>query len=822
MRVTHGTAASTPSRTVRLLRAALAGALIAGGVVTTAVLTGAGTGQALATPGTPGTPQEPTVIYVEDFENDMGNTLVLLPAYTGASGMTYTADIGWLSNCNGIILSANTPGPGNCATGVSYNQLRDLVRALGTLPGGPVNPSDNHAVAAYTEGNPGGGSVEFQTEAPIDLPSANGRFLTFSVDAAARNCYASGPQYQFALTTEAGSTPVGGVINPCVGAVADPLGTYTSNGSVLLSGSSFGITMTNANGGGVGNDAAFDNIRVLDATPQLDKSFAPASVLQGGISTLTLTITNTSELAKKDGWGFSDVLPAGLTVAGAAATTCGVGTVVTAASGSGTVTVASGVLGVGVASCTVTVPVTSPSAATYTNGPGNVTGTGLNPPANATVQFTPVVDLAATKTASPNPYVPGAALTYTMIVSNAGPSAAVGASVADPLPADLAGAGFTWTCTASAGSTCTASGSGDIADTVTVAADGTLTYTVTGTAPSNLTGALTNVVTVTPPAGTTDAGCDPSCGQTITTPPSLHTALTVNKSASPAPYVPGAALTYTVTVANGGPSDAVGVAVSDPLPAELAGAGFIWTCAPSAGSSCAASGAGDITDTVNIVANGTAVYTVTGTVPAGVQGTLANTATVTPPDGVVDAGCEPDCSSSIATPAEPHTALSITKTADPDKYLPGKTLTYTITVSNAGPSDAIGASVSDPLPDALAGAGFTWTCAADAGSSCAASGSADIADTVTVLVGASVAYTVTGVVPAATTGDVVNIATVTAPPGAVDANCPSGCSVSVTTSSGAVALAATGVPAAGLTGAGLLLLFGGLLLMLAGLRRRGH
>ena len=45
----------------------------------------------------------------------------------------------------------------------------------------------------------------------------------------------------------------------------------------------------------------------------------------------------------------------------------------------------------------------------------------------------------------------------------------------DVQPPELDGAGFTWTCAASALSSCTASGTGDIDDTVTVVADGTLT-----------------------------------------------------------------------------------------------------------------------------------------------------------------------------------------------------------------------------------------------------------------------------------------------------------------------------------------------------------
>jgi hypothetical protein len=55
----------------------------------------------------------------------------------------------------------------------------------------------------------------------------------------------------------------------------------------------------NVNGGGGGNDHGFDNITILDVTPQLDKSFSPSVVGVGQPSTLTFTVTNTDELASK-------------------------------------------------------------------------------------------------------------------------------------------------------------------------------------------------------------------------------------------------------------------------------------------------------------------------------------------------------------------------------------------------------------------------------------------------------------------------------------------------------------------------------------------
>ncbi len=309
------------------------------------------------------------------------------------------------------------------------------------------------------------------------------------------------------------------------------------------------------------------------------------------------------------------------------------------------------------------------------------------------------VNLHVTKSETPDPYVPGKPLTYTVKVTNSGPGSVEGVTVSDPLPAALTTGGFKWTCAPSAGSSCTPSGSGGINDTkAAVAVGGTLTYTLTGTVPLATSGAVVNTATVTPPAGTEDPECTPSCTATAEDPTGPIN-LAVSKSAQPNPYVPGQPLTYTVTVTNAGPGSASSVAVSDPLPAGLEGAGFTWTCKASAGSGCTASGTGSINDPeVNIAAGGTLTYTVTGVVPASTSGTLMNTATVTPPAGSQDPGCTPSCSASAEDQNVPEAAVGIAKSASPATAVPGTNETYTLVVTNHGPDAASGVVVSDPVP----------------------------------------------------------------------------------------------------------------------------
>jgi uncharacterized repeat protein (TIGR01451 family) len=104
--------------------------------------------------------------------------------------------------------------------------------------------------------------------------------------------------------------------------------------------------------------------------------------------------------------------------------------------------------------------------------------------------------------------------------------------------------------------------------------------------------------------------------------------LSISKTDGQAYYVPGQSLTYTVVVTNTSiVSPATGATVDDTLPAALTGA--TWTCAASAGSSCAASGTGNVSDSVNVLPGGTATYTLTATVAPGATGPLSNTASVT-------------------------------------------------------------------------------------------------------------------------------------------------------------------------------------------------
>ncbi|WP_226858295.1 DUF7933 domain-containing protein [Diaphorobacter aerolatus] len=250
-----------------------------------------------------------------------------------------------------------------------------LSNVLGQVTKSTSGPADasatgNHAIAAFTNlplnraaaaGTPA--NVVIETVKPIPVRSG-GRFVTFSVATAAMGCAGPtkdpkvyNPQFNFNLIDLTNSnvvelTPV--AVDPCTqGALYDgaqlpaPASSYGGNKPGVYAGQIFGsktyklagnsvkLQVTSENSNGDSNDAAFDNLLLIDVTPQLDKSFAPAAISRGQNATLTFTITNSSSqigctgatcpLLEASGWEFSDTLPAGLVFASPAnaQTSCG-------------------------------------------------------------------------------------------------------------------------------------------------------------------------------------------------------------------------------------------------------------------------------------------------------------------------------------------------------------------------------------------------------------------------------------------------------------------------------------------------------------------
>ncbi|GLZ78054.1 hypothetical protein Afil01_28610 [Actinorhabdospora filicis] len=167
---------------------------------------------------------------------------------------------------------------------------------------------------------------------------------------------------------------------------------------------------------------------------------------------------------------------------------------------------------------------------------------------------------------------------------------------------------------------------------------------------------------------------------------------------------PGDTFDYEVTVTNNGPSDAVGVQVTDKLPAAL-------TFVSSTPAGCTAAGQ-DVTcpKIATLAAKGVKVYKLTVRLDPAYTGdgsdvrNVAKVAADSPdpkPDNNTsspDTGTLPD-----GGPATPKADLAITKaTANDTKVAPGETFDYVLTVTNKGPSVAKDVVVTDELPAELA------------------------------------------------------------------------------------------------------------------------
>ena len=141
---------------------------------------------------------------------------------------------------------------------------------------------------------------------------------------------------------------------------------------------------------------------------------------------------------------------------------------------------------------------------------------------------------------------------------------------------------------------------------------------------------------------------------------------------------------YTVTVTNGGPSDATAVGLTVGWPA-----GFSQGAVSPSQGSCAPIGAGpDLTCSLGtIAAGGSATVSVAYTVPAATPGGPA-TATATVSSPAIDPVAANNSATDATTVVE-TAVLVVTKDDGLTSVLAGTTgHAYTITVTNSGPSDA--------------------------------------------------------------------------------------------------------------------------------------
>jgi len=374
----------------------------------------------------------------------------------------------------------------------------------------------------------------------------------------------------------------------------------------------------------------------------VSKTDGVAQVAPGGSVTYTIVVTN---LGRGDAIGatVADTFPADLTgvtwtcsgQTGPPASTCsapsGVGNINLTAdlqAGSSITIVATGTLSTSATGTLVNTASAAP-VGIIDPAPGNNSATDTD-------TILPAADLGVTKVDGQASAVPGEAVTYTVVVNNSGPLNVIGALVTDTLPGILGN--VTWTCQDQVGppaSSCgNAVGIGNISELVDIDVGAAVIFTITGDIDPGATGSLSNTASVMPPAGTVDpiSGNDSATDVDSLTP---VVDLDVGVTDGSCYVLPGASLTYTVTVDNLGPSHAPSASVSDTAPVDLTITS--WTCAASGSAACgSASGSGPLSDSPNLSSGDGVTYTVSGTVSGSATGWLVYTATASPGVGVTD------------------------------------------------------------------------------------------------------------------------------------------------------------------------------------------
>jgi len=308
-------------------------------------------------------------------------------------------------------------------------------------------------------------------------------------------------------------------------------------------------------------------------------------------------------------------------------------------------------------------------------------------------------DLSLTKSAAPATAHPGEQVVYTLDVANAGPIDDTNVTVTDTLPA-----GVSYVSDTCGGSY--DSGTGVWTWSIgTLAANGNATCDLTVTVTTGVPGTISNTATVT---GTET---DPDPGNNTSTAAFDVVALAdlaITKTGSTPSANPEDVVTFTLAVNNAGPSDATGITVTDVIPS-----GMSYTSDSCGGSYDA--GTGTWTWSIASLANGASMScNLTVQVDSAASGTLVNTASVT------GAETDPDTSnnnSSSSVVVDLLADLAITKTADATGPVdPGSQVVYTLDVTNNGPSQATGVTVTDVIPSGLAYVSDTCGGSYDAGS----------------------------------------------------------------------------------------------------------
>lgn len=282
-------------------------------------------------------------------------------------------------------------------------------------------------------------------------------------------------------------------------------------------------------------------------------------------------------------------------------------------------------------------------------------------------------DLSVAVADSPDPVVEGNNVTYAVTVSNLGPDGASNVTLAAVLPANTTLVSATpsqGTCDAvvncSLGSIASA-GNATVNIIVTANASGSISYPMSVSAAEGDPVAANNSATAT---------------TTVDPPPSADLSIAV--ADSPDPVVVGNNVTYAVTVSNLGPDAASNVSLAALLPANTT----LVSATPSQGTCDAVVNCS--LGTVASAGNATVNIIVTADASGSISYPMSVSATEADPVAANN-------SVTVPTTVDPLADLSVAVADSSDPVIHSASVTYSVTVTNAGPDSASNVSLDSTL-----------------------------------------------------------------------------------------------------------------------------
>ncbi|WP_198314203.1 Ig-like domain-containing protein [Alkalitalea saponilacus] len=344
--------------------------------------------------------------------------------------------------------------------------------------------------------------------------------------------------------------------------------------------------------------------------------------------------------------------------------------------------------------------------------------------------FEPEADLSIIKSVNQGTPNVGSNVVFSITVFNGGPSDATNVVVTDNLPS-----GYTYV--SDNGGAATTVNDNNVTWNIGSLANGA-SQTLEITATVLASGDYNNIATV---SSTTDDPDDTNDSDNQSVTPNPVADLSIAKSVNEGTPNVGSNVVFSITVFNGGPSDATNVVVTDNLPS-----GYTYV-SDNGGAATTVSG-NNVTWNIGSLANGASqTLEITATVLA--SGDYNNIATVS---STTDDPDDTNVSDNQSVTPTPVADLSITKSVNEGTPNVGSNVVFTITVTNGGPSDATNVVVTDNLPS-----GYTYV-SDNGGAATTVSGNNVTWNIGTMANGASQTLEITATVLAS--GDYNNIATV--------------------------------------------------------------